>query len=58
MIDTYTIMIIVFALGLGSIPLIKQIKLKDKKFLVAYYTDKEEFEKYIEQLKKDGYWIE
>jgi hypothetical protein len=58
MIDIYAMIAVGIALGLGLIPLIKAIKTKDKNLLVAHVFNKTEFKEYLEQLKKDGDWIE
>ena len=59
MIDLYALIAIGFGLAIGIIPVIYSYrKTGGKDFLVAYYTDKEEFKKYIKGLKRDGYWIE
>lgn len=56
MIDTYNIIAIGFALGLGAIPLIKQIIKPDTNFLVAHYLDKSAMSKAEkEECKKLGY---
>ena len=57
-IDIYATIAVGIALILGTIPLIRQIKTRDKNFLVQYYVDKQKFKQYLMQLKKDGDWIE
>ena len=58
MVDIYATIVVGGALILGAILLIRQIKTRDKDFLVQYYVDKEKIEEYLMQLKKDGDWIE
>ena len=58
MIDIYAAIAVGIALIIGVIPLIRQIITKYKNFLVQYYVDKQKFEEYLMQLKKDGDWIE
>ena len=56
MIDTQSIITIGFALGLGVIPLIKQIIKHDPNFLVVHYLDKSAMSRTEkEECKKLGY---
>lgn len=58
MIDIYALIAVGTALGLGIIPLFKQIKTIDNDFLISYHIDKVKFKEYLVQLHKDGDWIE
>lgn len=58
MVDIYAAIAVGSALILGTIPLIRQIRTRDKDFLVQYYVDKQKFKEYLVQLHKDGDWIE
>ena len=69
MVDIYSIIAIGFALGLGAIPLVKQIIKPDPEFLIGYSfnkslmskTEREEYERighkeYIKKVEEESKW--